>query len=83
MDKKWILRMTKITIEVLQNFLDERPAINISAFEREAELPRTKIKEFLKGNQNWSAFQEDRLLKVMIRYGYNQPKGLAALLHPE
>jgi len=66
----------------LSSFFSERPAISVAAIEREADLPNTKIKEFIKGNQKLSEAQNRRLTDVLIKYGSVSPpeKGLGNLL---
>lgn len=68
--------------EKLQKFFQERPAISVAAVEREANLPNTKIKEFLKGNQKLSLDQDKSLSKVLEKYGSIVPpeRGLSTLL---
>lgn len=70
-----------ITVEKLKIFLEERPSLSVRGIEREAELPSTKIKEFLGERQKLNADQEGRLLNILQKYGWGKKQiGLSALL---
>ncbi len=73
--------MKNITVVSLQIFFDERPSLSKRGVEREAELPDTKIKEFLRSKQDLSVEQKNRLQQILEKYGWApKPKGLTALL---
>lgn len=64
----------------LQKFFDERPAISVRKIEKEAGLPNTKIKEFIKGHQRLSTKQDASLQNVLVRYGSIPASGLSLLI---
>ena len=54
----------------LKNFFNNRPSLSKRGIEREADLPDSKIKEVLKGNQKLSVAQIEKLLPVLKKYGW-------------
>lgn len=73
--------MKEITLDSLKVFFQERPSLSKRGVEREAGLPDSKIKEYLRGKQDLSKEQITRLLQTLINYGWTpKAKGLAALL---
>lgn len=71
--------MSTITKEGLRIFLEERPSLSEAGLEREAVLPKTKLKEFMKGNQKLSQDQEGRLFPILVKYGWDSQKGKKGL----
>lgn len=64
----------------LKAFFRDRPSLSMRGVEREAGLPESKLKEVLRGKQKLSSLQRENLEEILRKYGWVQPKGLAALL---
>ena len=58
-------------IEQIASFLRDRPAISVSAIEREAEIPRNSIQNYMNGTrETWAARQTWTIIIVLCKYGF-------------
>ena len=58
-------------IEQIANFLRDRPAISVSQIEREADLPRNTIQNYMNGaRETWPMRHTWPLTIVLCRYGF-------------
>jgi len=59
-----------LTVQQLQKFFDDRPAISQRAISLEADLSDSLINKILKGSRELSQDTVNKLLPVLTKYGF-------------
>lgn len=61
-----------MTIEELKQFFEEYSALSINAVNKEAGLPNSYLSKILAGGRPLSQKTLDKLIPVLIKYGYKK-----------
>ena len=62
-----------MTTSQIQKFIDERQALNMSAFCREADITPQYLGMILRGDRPLTEETARKLKPVMIKYGWSEP----------
>ena len=59
-------------MEVIKEWLTERPCLSLRCLETEADLPTKTLSHYVNGRRKLSAEHIEKLMPVLSKYGFKQ-----------